>query len=52
LNKVLFVCVHNSGRSKIAEACFNRYAKGGATTELAGLIVGNSVNPIVVTVAV
>ncbi|MBD3809933.1 MAG: hypothetical protein IE884_05405 [Sulfuricurvum sp.] len=26
--KVVFVCAHNSGRSEISEAFFNRYATG------------------------
>jgi len=28
LKKVLFVCIHNSGRSQIAEAFFNQLTKG------------------------
>ena len=34
--KVLFVCVHNSGRSQMAEAFFNRYAAGEALSYSAG----------------
>jgi len=34
--KVLFVCVHNSGRSQMAEAFFNRYAAGEALAYSAG----------------
>jgi arsenate reductase len=34
---VLFVCVHNAGRSQIAEALFNAYAGGGARAVSAGL---------------
>ena len=30
MKKVLFVCVHNSGRSQMAEAFFNRTAEGKA----------------------
>jgi arsenate reductase len=30
MKKILFVCVHNSGRSQMAEAFFNNYAKGKA----------------------
>ena len=33
---VLFVCVHNAGRSQIAEALFNAYAGGKATALSAG----------------
>lgn len=33
---VLFVCVHNAGRSQIAEALFNAYAGGNATAISAG----------------
>jgi protein-tyrosine-phosphatase len=33
---VLFVCVHNAGRSQIAEALFNVYADGRATAMSAG----------------
>ena len=34
--KVLFVCVHNSGRSQMAEAFFNRYSAGAALSYSAG----------------
>ena len=34
--KILFVCVHNSGRSQIAEALFNHYAAGTAQASSAG----------------
>ena len=33
---VLFVCVHNAGRSQIAEALFNAYAGGAARAVSAG----------------
>ena len=45
--KVLFVCVHNSARSQMAEAFFNRYAKGSDTAESAGIEAGR-LNPYVV----
>ncbi|MEN8615278.1 arsenate reductase ArsC [Dehalogenimonas sp. THU2] len=48
LKKVLFVCIHNSGRSKMAEAFFNHYAHGEAVAESAGTEPGDSVNPVVV----
>lgn len=49
MKKVLFVCVHNSGRSKMAEAFFNRMAAGRDMEALsAGTQPANSVNPTVV----
>jgi protein-tyrosine-phosphatase len=36
IKKVLFVCVHNSGRSQMAEALFNHYAAGRARASSAG----------------
>lgn len=35
--RVLFVCIHNAGRSQIAEALFNAYAGGAATASSAGV---------------
>ena len=34
---VLFVCIHNAGRSQIAEALFNAYAGGSAVAVSAGV---------------
>ena len=34
---VLFVCIHNAGRSQIAEALFNAYAGGNAIAISAGV---------------
>ncbi|MGI2336281.1 MAG: arsenate reductase ArsC [Dehalogenimonas sp.] len=48
MKKILFVCIHNSGRSQMAEAFFNRYAKGEAVAESAGTNPSESVNPMVV----
>ena len=45
--KVLFVCIHNSGRSQMAEAFFNSYASAGAVAESAGTAPGDAVNPVV-----
>jgi arsenate reductase len=45
--KVLFVCVHNSARSQMAEAFFNRYAQGPDIAESAGIEPGR-LNPYVV----
>ena len=36
MKKVLFVCVHNAGRSQIAEAFFNQMAEGKAMAISAG----------------
>jgi arsenate reductase len=36
MKKILFVCVHNSGRSQMAEAFFNNYAGGKAQAFSAG----------------
>jgi protein-tyrosine-phosphatase len=36
MKKVLFVCVHNAGRSQMAEAFFNQMAVGNATAISAG----------------
>ncbi|MFH0941873.1 MAG: arsenate reductase ArsC [Chloroflexota bacterium] len=36
MKKVLFVCVHNSGRSQMAEAFFNQMAGGAVTAISAG----------------
>ena len=47
MKKVLFVCVHNSGRSQMAEAFFNRLAKGKAVAISAGTKPAIQVNPIV-----
>jgi arsenate reductase len=35
--KVLFICGHNSGRSQMAEAFLNDFAKGRVSVESAGL---------------
>jgi arsenate reductase len=36
MKKILFVCVHNSGRSQMAEAFFNHYVTGKARAFSAG----------------
>ena len=48
MKTVLFVCVHNSGRSKMAEAFFNQLAKGKARAYSAGTQPIDKVNPVVV----
>jgi arsenate reductase len=48
INTVLFVCVHNSGRSQMAEAFFNKLAGGKAQALSAGTQPAGEVNPVVV----
>lgn len=45
--KVLFICIHNSARSQMAEAFLNRLADGQFIAESAGLEAG-TLNPIAV----
>jgi len=45
---MLFVCVHNSGRSQMAEAFFNKLAEGKAKAISAGTQPADEVNPVVV----
>ncbi|MHB8993432.1 MAG: arsenate reductase ArsC, partial [Chloroflexota bacterium] len=45
---ILFVCVHNSGRSQMAEALFNSMAEGQAIAGSAGTEPGERVNPAAV----
>lgn len=46
--RVLFVCVHNAGRSQIAEALFNAYAGGAAHADSAGIDPVKALNIAVV----
>jgi arsenate reductase len=48
MKDVLFVCVHNAGRSQMAEAFFNRMAKRKAKGSSAGTEPSEKVNPVVV----
>ena len=48
MKTILFVCVHNSGRSQMAEAFFNQMAKGKAQAYSAGTQPADKVNPVVV----
>jgi len=48
MKKVLFVCVHNSGRSQMAEAFFNKLAAGKASASSAGTDPAPQVNPVAV----
>jgi arsenate reductase (thioredoxin) len=50
MKTILFVCVHNSGRSQMAEALFNQIAEGKGQAISAGTQPGDSVNPVVVEV--
>jgi arsenate reductase len=50
MKTVLFVCVHNSGRSQMAEAFFTRLAQGKAKGLSAGTRPSNKVNPVVASV--
>jgi arsenate reductase (thioredoxin) len=47
MTKVLFLCVHNSGRSQMAEAFLKKYAGDRFEVESAGLEAGK-LNPYVV----
>jgi len=47
MDKVLFVCVHNSARSQMAEAFLKKYGAGRFAAESAGVEPGR-LNPVVV----
>jgi len=48
MKTVLFVCVHNSGRSQMAEAFFNQLAKDNAHASSAGTKPKDMVDPVVI----
>jgi protein-tyrosine-phosphatase len=48
MRKVVFVCVHNSGRSQMAKAFFNKMAKGKAVAISAGTDPATQVNSVVI----
>jgi arsenate reductase len=48
--RVLFICVHNSGRSQIAEAYLKKFAGDEYDVESAGLEPADEINPLVVEV--
>jgi arsenate reductase (thioredoxin) len=48
--RVLFVCLHNAGRSQISEALFTRAADGRHEARSAGTTPGDRVHPEVVEV--
>lgn len=49
MKKVLFVCIHNSARSQMAEAFMNKFSSGKYLAESAG-IEGGKLNPVAVEV--
>ena len=48
MKKVIFVCIHNSGRSQMAEAFAKRLGAGRIEAESAGTEPGGELNPTVV----
>jgi len=48
LRYVLFVCVHNAGRSQMAQAFFERYGPEDVVAESAGTKPAHEVSPVVV----
>jgi arsenate reductase len=48
--KVLFVCVHNAGRSQIAAALLDHHAKGRVEVRSAGSTPADQINPAVIAV--
>lgn len=48
LPEVLFVCVHNAGRSQMAAALLHHHAQGRVTVRSAGSAPADSINPAVV----
>lgn len=47
MKRILFVCIHNSARSQMAEAFLNHYGKAQFSAESAGIEEGK-LNPLVV----
>jgi arsenate reductase (thioredoxin) len=48
--EVLFVCVHNAGRSQMAAALLDHHAHGRVTVRSAGSIPASEINPAVLAV--
>ena len=48
MEKVVFVCVENAGRSQMAEAFANYYGKGKVSASSGGIRLAEIVNPVVV----
>ena len=47
--EVLFVCVHNAGRSQMAAALLTHYAGDSVVVRSAGTAPADTINPTVVT---
>ncbi|MDQ4116927.1 MAG: arsenate reductase ArsC [Actinomycetota bacterium] len=45
--EVLFVCVHNAGRSQMAAALLDHHARGAVTVRSAGSAPADTINPAV-----
>ena len=45
--QVLFVCVHNAGRSRMAAALLERHAQGRVAVRSAGSTPADAINPVV-----
>ena len=50
MTRILFVCVHNSGRSQIAKAFFNALAKNKRIADSASTKPSHEINPTVIKV--
>jgi arsenate reductase len=50
MKTIIFICVHNAGRSQMAEAFFNQMAGGKARAISAGSKPADKVNPVAVEV--
>lgn len=50
LPEVLFVCVHNAGRSQMAAALLDHHAEGSVTVRSAGSTPADEINPAVIAV--
>ena len=50
MSTVLFVCLHNAGRSQMSKALFERAAEGGHAADSAGTRPGEAVHPEVLEV--
>ena len=46
--EVLFVCVHNAGRSQMAAALLDHHARGRAHVRSAGSTPADEINPAVI----
>jgi arsenate reductase len=48
--RVLFVCVHNAGRSQMAAALLDHHARGRVEVRSAGSTPADQINPVVIAV--